>query len=65
MDRALFIRNRMRRIEEYLAPLMGYEDEGAWKIPHEFWPEAMWIYDYYLSLKEEYSWWLKSRKKWG
>lgn len=50
----IYLKKKIRKIEQYLGPIMNYEDEGYDKIPSLYRPQAAWIYSYYLHLKNMY-----------
>ncbi|MBU0758234.1 MAG: hypothetical protein KKF44_09260 [Nanoarchaeota archaeon] len=53
------LKKKIKELEDYLGPIMDYQDRGIVRIPYKYRPEAVFIFEYYVRLKNE----LYSKKK--
>ncbi|MBT7903585.1 hypothetical protein HN587_07010 [Candidatus Woesearchaeota archaeon] len=47
------LKERIRLMEEFLAPLMNWEDSARFFVDSDKYPQIPWLYEYYVLLKKK------------
>jgi hypothetical protein len=56
------LKTKIKQLENYLGPIMKYNDDGAFKLLKKKNKKDLWIYEYYQILKKRYYQRLKRKK---